>query len=107
MAAISFQGSLGCTGLNHVLDNATEGLQDVVPGFAEQVHKATQVCKLVGRRDTRTKLLERCYNSALGRHFRPQINKFGGRFIWGAGARWRLASLSCWQCGALCSGAGT
>ena len=86
-----FKHALGMTGLHHIIDNATEGLADVLPSFEENVRKAQECCRLLRRGDTRPKLLERCFSSALGMQLRPAILAFKGHIQPG---RWGSLAFS-------------
>ena len=90
-AYVDFSSTLGATGIHHVIDNATDGLKDVISDFADNVHKATEFCRLLRRRDTRFKLLERCFNSPLGRNFHELLRSFRG---WIHQGRWGTLAFS-------------
>ena len=88
---MSFQGALACSGVHHILDNATQGFASVLPSYEDNVRLAQAVCKLVRRRDTQPKLLARCYGTPLGRHFHQDIRKFRG---WINPSRWGTVAFS-------------
>eukprot|EP00969_Alexandrium_andersonii_P187839 8299996-Alexandrium_andersonii.AAC.1 len=76
---MDMDASLDAPPLHHILDNAVEGLHDACPSFSGQVERMSEICKLLGRRSSRTKLLARCYDSPVGRNFHPQLKAFKGQ----------------------------
>ena len=88
---IDLQAVLGMSGLLHVIDNATNGLQDILPNFEVNVEKAIAFCKIIRKRDNQPKLLERCFGSAVGRQFWPLLKSFKG---WIHLGRWGTLAFS-------------
>jgi hypothetical protein len=82
---------LDVPGLHHMIDNATKGLEAVQENYKDCVTKAQAVCKLVHRRDTREKLLARCFNCNIGRQFHSAIKDFKGKIHTG---RWGTVAFS-------------
>ena len=72
-------------------DNATNGLQDILPNFEVNVEKAIAFCKIIRKRDNQPKLLERCFGSAVGRQFWPLLKSFKG---WIHLGRWGTLAFS-------------
>ena len=71
--------------LHHIIDNATEGLGTAMKDWEPTVDAATLICKLVGRRDHRPRLLQRCFSSDIGATYIPALQKFRGHIFRG---RW-------------------
>jgi hypothetical protein len=49
-----------------------------MPGYRSAVAKMKSVCNLVRARDSKAKLLERCFDSVVGRAFQPALRRFQG-----------------------------
>ena len=88
---VKFERMLGIPGLHHIIDNATKGLADVMQRYKDYVFLAQQVCKLLRRRDTRPKLLQRCFSQGMGLVFAEDIKKFEG---WINTGRWGTVAFS-------------
>ena len=89
---VKFPRLLGIPGLHHVIDNATKGFGDVLHKYKDYIFLAQQVCKLLRRRDTRPKLLQRCFSSdGLGQQLAQDIAKFEGFIHTG---RWGTVAFS-------------
>lgn len=73
---LCFAHTLDPPPMHHILDNATGGLSDVMPSYDRLVSLARQVCKLIRRRDTQPKLLERCFAGAGATWAHPLIKSF-------------------------------
>lgn len=80
-----FSQALGFAGAHHIVDNATMGLADLLPGWKDGIMKAKEVSRLLRRQDSLPKLRERCLSSPLGVHSRPQLQSFRG---WIHEGRW-------------------
>ena len=88
---LSFEGLLGIPGLHHVIDNATKGLEDVMLKYKENIFLAQQVCKMLRKRDTKPKLLQRCFAHGQGPVLAQDINSFEG---WVHTGRWHTVAFS-------------
>ena len=88
---LSFDQLLGLPGLHHVIDNATKGLADVMRSYSDNVYLAQQVCRLLRKRDTQPKLLQRCFSRGLGPQFAKDIQAFRG---WINPGRWDTVAFS-------------
>ncbi len=80
-----FSAALAFSGLHHVIDNSTSGFADALPSYKDNLAKAKDVCKLLRRRDTVTKLMARCFSSPVGRQMQPVLKSFRG---WIHEGRW-------------------
>jgi hypothetical protein len=83
--------SLPTSGLHHVIDNATQGFEDVLPSYHDNIARCQQICKLVRNRDTQVKLLERCFSCPLGKQLHHHIKSFKGHIFPG---RWGTVAFS-------------
>ena len=88
---IRFPRLLGMAGLHHVIDNATKGFADVLHKYKDYVFLAQQVCRLLRKRDTRPKLLQRCFSRGVGPQLAEDIKKFQG---WINPGRWGTVAFS-------------
>ena len=88
---LSFSNLLGIPGLHHIIDNATEGLEDVMHDYKDNVFLAQQVCRLLRKRDTKPKLVQRCFSHGQGPHLVQDIHKFEG---WIHPGRWGTIAFS-------------
>ena len=75
---VDFTNALGFSGAHHILHNATDGLRDAMPDWAENIAKAKNVCRLLRRPDLLQKLAARCYASPLARNMVPLLKAFRG-----------------------------
>jgi len=64
--------------LHHIIHTASQGLGEVMPSWIEHVDLSIQLCRVVRKRSHQPKLLERCFNSPLARHFHGVIRAFKG-----------------------------
>ena len=88
---LSFNNLLGIPGLHHIIDNATQGLEDVMQDYKDNVFLAQQVCRLLRKRDTKPKLVERCFSHGQGPHLVQDIHNFQG---WIHPGRWGTVAFS-------------
>ena len=88
---LTFENLLGIPGLHHVVDNATKGLEDVMQSYKDNVFLAQQVCRLLRKRDTQPKLIERCFSRGLGPEFVDVVRGFEG---WIHPGRWGTVAFS-------------
>ena len=104
---LSFPQLLGIPGLHHIIDNATKGLGDVMQKYKDNIYLAQQICRLIRKRDTRPKLLERCFSRGAGPQLADDVRKFEG---WINTGRWgtvafsvpeilkiKVAMVTCWD----------
>ena len=89
--SVSSEDFLDVPPLNHILDNATKGLNAVLEDFERRVFLAKQLCRLIRRRDSRVKLLERCFGCQLGLRFHKTLKGFSGAVFDG---RWATLAFS-------------
>ena len=75
----------------HIIDTATKGLAAAMPNYKDEVTAAAAVCKLIRKRGNRVKLLARCFNDDVSRHYKKDILEFRG---WIHTARWNTVALS-------------
>ena len=88
---VKFPRLLGIAGLHHIVDNATKGFADVLHKYKDYVFLAQQVCRLLRKRDTRPKLLQRCFSVGVGPQLAEDIKKFEG---WINPGRWGTVAFS-------------
>ena len=88
---LSFDHLLSVPGLLHVIDNATKGLSEVMEQYHTNIGLAQQVCRLLRKRDTKPKLMQRCFSRGLGPQLAPDIHKFEG---WIHPGRWGTVAFS-------------
>ena len=104
---LNFEHLLSVPGLLHVIDNATKGLGDVMQRYEDNIALAQQVCRLLRKRDSKPKLLERCFSRGVGAQLASDIREFQG---WIHPGRWgtvvfsipellkvKHALVSCWD----------
>ena len=104
---LRFDNLLGIPGLRHVIDNAIQGLDEVMKGYKDNIFLAQQVCRLLRKRDTKPKLLQRCFAHGQGPQLAQDIRNFDG---WIHTGRWgtvvfsvpellkvKHAMVSCWD----------
>ena len=104
---LNFEHLLSVPGLLRVIDNATKGLGDVMQRYDNNIALAQQVCRLLRKRDTKPKLLERCFSRGFGLQLASDIREFQG---WIHPGRWgtvvfsipellkvKHALVSCWD----------
>ena len=61
----------------HIIDNATNGLADVMQNFSEVVEGAKETCKMLRGRDSKPKFIELCLHGP-GAWAIPHVKKFKG-----------------------------
>ena len=88
---LSFPCILGIPGLHHIIDNCTKGLGDTMQRYKDNIFLAQQVCRFLRKRDTRTKVLQRCFSHGAGIHMADDIRKFEG---WINTDRWGTVAFS-------------
>ena len=88
---VSAAGSLDTPALHHLLHNASEGLRNAMPHYDDEVGKGQKVAKLVRKTASQKKLLERCFNTILGRARQDTIRRFRGNVY---PARWATVAFS-------------
>ena len=86
-----FTGSLGFSGVHHIIDNATKGLKDILDDWDDNIAKTKAVCKLLRDEGMRDKLLERCFSGPVARHMHPELKSFKG---WVHEGRWGTIAFS-------------
>ena len=86
----NFKHVFGVKGLHHLTHNATMTLQ-LMPTYARWLPGASNICKLVGRLDLRTKMIQRCYHSDMGRAVANAFAHFSGHIHPG---RWATLAYS-------------
>ena len=75
---VDLGNALGFSGGHHILHNATDGLRDAMPMWADHLPRAKNVCRLLRRPDMLTKLCARCYDSPLAKNMVPLLKAFRG-----------------------------
>lgn len=75
---LRFEHILPNDGLLHTIDNCTKDFATAMPGFRTFVRKLKAVCKIVRTKSSQDKLVERCFQDRVGRHFIADIRKFQG-----------------------------
>jgi hypothetical protein len=73
--------------IHHIIDNATNSLAQHMPHYSDVIKEGQALCKMCGRLQNRTRLLERCFDSALGKTFHKHFYTFRGRIYpgrWGS-----------------------
>ena len=88
---LDLNGALGYSGMHHVLDNATKGLETVLSSWRENIEKAKQVTKLLRRTDMLQKLFARCFNTPLTTNLQPILKRFRGHIHEG---RWGTVAFT-------------
>eukprot|EP00439_Symbiodinium_sp_Y106_P044041 s2186_g5.t1 len=104
---VSFEHLLSVPGLMHLIDNATKGLGDVMEHYSTNIFLCQQLCRLLRKRDTKPKVLQRNFSRGVGIQFAEDIRQFQG---WVHPGRWgtvafsvpellkvRLALVTCWD----------
>ena len=89
--SVRFNNLLGIPGLHHVIDNATQGLGEVMKDYKDNIFLAQQVCRLLRKRDTKPKLLQRCFAHGQGPQLAQDIQNFQG---WIHTGRWGTVVFS-------------
>ena len=87
---LDITGSLDVPGLHHLIDNATDGLSDAMPNYDESIKRARNVCKLVRKKNTQPKLLQRCFSHDIGPQLQPALKRFKGHIHQG---RWGIVAF--------------
>ena len=76
---IPFSHLLAHDGILHTIDNATKDLGTAMTGFKLVIRKLKSVCRLVRKKGSQDKLVQRCFEpSPVARHFIDDIRKFQG-----------------------------
>ena len=113
--SIDVEGSLTIPGFLHILHNCFSGLSDCLPQFHSVVDQLAQVANLVGRPESKERLLRTCFQTALGEALSSDIKEYCD-FVydkrWGTVSHCIVAILRCksalrrmWRLEAYLSGA--
>lgn len=75
-ADMEFSHVLPNDGLLHTIDNCTQDLSSVMPGYKLAIRKLKSVAKLVRSRGSKDKLIQRCFSDHVTCQFANAINQF-------------------------------
>ena len=76
---VSLTGSIPCAGQLRILHNAANSLLAVMPQTGRSIEQLAVVADLLRRPHIRTRLLESCFNSEVGKQFHARLNTFRGK----------------------------
>ena len=96
--SIDVEGSLTIPGFLHILHNCFSGLCDCLPQFASVVGQLGQVANLIGRPESKERLLRTCFQTALGEALSADIKEYND-FVydkrWGTVSHCIVSLLRC------------
>ena len=69
----------------HIIHNSTVDFGHSMPRFSEVVNQLSHLCKFLRKRDTKQRLLEACFQDAVGRHLQAELRAFSAKLHTG---RW-------------------
>ena len=84
-ASVDLSGAVGIPGMLHIVHNSSKDLSAGMTHFDATVLQLQHVSKLLRRRDSRERLLERCFSDPTGRVLQPTLRKFNAKLHTG---RW-------------------
>ena len=79
VAELGLTGSVSIAGLLHIIHNSSLDLSSAMPSYKDTVHELKHVSNLVRRRDTKQRLLLRCFNSPPACYRKRGIETFKGK----------------------------
>ena len=98
VVSVDMGNSLMVPGFLHILRNCFSGLRDCLDSFAEVVDKLQDVARLVGRPESKQRLLNACFSDELGQALSEDIKEFSS-FVydkrWGTVSHCILSILKC------------
>ena len=73
---VDFSKSTAIAGVLHIIHNSSSDLGKSMSCWELVIQQLQHVCRLLCRRESKTRLLETCFSDSLGKHFHPDLKAF-------------------------------